>query len=253
MNLASERSIANNLKAENFHYFINAGAYTKVDLAEKDKVNARKINTEALDIIAKKADPNTRVIHISTDYVYHLNIERPLLETDLTKPKGVYAKTKLQGERKLLDTRNDSIILRTSWLYSSFGHNFVKTMLRLGKDRNQLSIVNDQYGSPTYVREVAATLIQMIRFIENDKTLSYGGIYNYSNFGMTTWSDFAQSIFDRAKINCHIVPISTKQFGAPAPRPNWSLLSKEKLQKTFHIKIPHWEDSLAECLEELGI
>ncbi len=253
LDLSRSASIKKNLTQKDFRYFINCGAYTKVDHAEKQKALAMKINGHALEHIAQAAHKECKIIHISTDYVYHQELDRPLLETDKVSPKGIYAKTKLEGEKLLMKYRPDSIVLRTSWLYSSFGHNFVKTMLRLGREKERLNIVNDQYGTPTYVRDLAQTIIEMILSLESDPDLERSGIYNYSNLGMTTWYDFAKFIFTQAKIDCQVYPITTKDFNASAPRPLWSLLSKEKIQQDFHIRIPHWQESVKRCLKELGI
>lgn len=253
LNLRSKRSITNNLANSDFDYFINAGAYTAVDKAESDQVAAYEINAQALKTIAEVTPAKTQIIHISTDYVYDLALERPLLESDLNQPRSIYAKSKLQGEIELLKRRPDSIVIRTSWLYSVFGNNFVKTMLKLGKSRPDLTIVNDQHGSPTNCLDLAMAIMTIIKFLEEkNKRLALGGIYNYSNLGLTNWLDFANEIFVKSKISCRLASTTTAEYNAPAPRPLWSLLSKEKIQRTFHIQIADWKKSLHTCLRELG-
>jgi dTDP-4-dehydrorhamnose reductase len=252
LDLSSEKSIKKALSAP-YDYFINAGAYTAVDKAENDKEAAFQINAKALDQIGKYARPSTRIIHISTDYVYNSDPRRPLLESDQTKAKGIYAQSKLEGENYLLKRRPDAIVLRTSWVYSSFGNNFLKTMLRLGQARDELSIVADQYGTPTYARDIATTIMQMIRNLNTDTYTQSpkSGLYNYANIGLTNWADFAKAIFKMKGISCHIKETTTKAYNAPAPRPLWSMMSKEKIQRDFHIKIPYWQKSLQSCLLEL--
>jgi len=253
LDLSSEQSIKKNLR-NSYNYFINAGAYTAVDKAEKDKKNARIVNATALKYIAEHASPKTKLIHISSDYVYHTNPGRPLTETDKTNPQGIYAKTKLAGENHLLRKRPDALVIRTSWVYSSFGNNFVKTMLRLGKKLENLNIVADQYGAPTYARDLAECLVQLIlrEKIETYNQLPKQGVFNYSNHGLTNWSEFAKEIFTISKTKCTVGTTTTKAFNAPAPRPLWSMMSKEKIQENFHLEIPHWKKSLRRCLEELG-
>lgn len=253
MDLSKESSIKNCLQKA-YDFFINAGAYTAVDKAEQDSKTAHQVNSKALAYIAKYSPSKTKIIHVSTDYVYNWNPQRPLLETDRTNPKNVYAQSKLKGEIQLLSKRPDSIILRTSWVYSSYGNNFVKTMLRLGKDRDSLNIVSDQLGSPTYARDLAVSIIKIIKEYDqpNYGNLPKQGIYNYSNLGLTNWSEFAKEIFRLSKLKCKVGETTTKAFNAPAARPLWSMMSKEKIQSTFHLEVPHWKKSLKSCLIELG-
>lgn len=254
LDLSKTKTIKDNLKERNYDVFVNAAAYTAVDKAEQETKIATAVNALALKTIAKEAVPHTKIIHVSSDYVYHLEPGRPLLESDMEKPQGVYAKTKLEGEQYLLSQRPDSLVIRTSWVYSSFGNNFVKTMLRLGKERDQLTIVADQLGTPTYARDLAQTIYDMIDRIDmpNYDNTPKSGIYNYSNLGLTDWSGFAKEIFQQAKIKCEVGQTTTKAYNAPAPRPLWSMMSKEKIQRDFHIEIPHWQKSLTRCLKELG-
>lgn len=230
---------------------INCAAYTAVDKAEVEKDSATLVNVDAPSILAKACKAHDYfMIHYSSDYVYHIGGNQPLLESDNNNPKGIYASTKLEGERKVLNTLKKSIVIRTSWVYSSFGNNFVKTMIRLGKERDKLNIVSDQIGTPTYAHDIAIATLDIIKQITNPEFNDFG-IYNFSNTGMTNWADFAKKIFELENITCEVYPITTKEFGAPADRPLWSVLSKEKIQKIFGLNIPNWEKSLQKCLLEL--
>lgn len=232
-------------------YVINCAAYTAVDKAETDKELCFKINTQAAEYLAEACKAiNARFFHISSDYVYHNELNRPLLETDPTTPKGVYAATKLQGDLQALAANEDTIILRTSWVYSSFGHNFVKTMIRLGTERDSLGIVYDQIGAPAYARDIAATILSIIGKIEAKETAP-GGVYNYVPQGVTCWYDFAKTIFELEGIECTVNSILSKAYPTPAARPTYSVLNCDKIKETFDITIPYWKDSLKACLQEL--
>ena len=232
-------------------YVINCAAYTAVDKAETDKELCFKINTQAAEYLAEACKAiNARFFHISSDYVYHNELNRPLLETDPTTPKGVYAATKLQGDLQALAANADTIILRTSWVYSSFGHNFVKTMIRLGTERDSLGIVYDQIGAPAYARDIAATILSIIGKIEAQETAP-GGVYNYAPQGVTCWYDFAKTIFELEGIECTVNSILSKAYPTPAARPTYSVLNCDKIKETFDISIPYWKDSLRACLQEL--
>lgn len=254
LDLSKASSIKSNLAERSYDYFINAGAYTAVDKAETEVEMAYKVNSKALSTIGKSCPKGTKIIHVSSDYVYHQDPGRPLLETDKTGPKGIYAKSKLEGEEALLQLRPDALIIRTSWVYSSFGNNFVKTMLRLGKDRDALTIVADQLGSPTYARDLAHALVSCI---ENNQVATIEpsqkrGVYNFSNSGLTNWADFAREIFRQTKTKCLVGETTTKAYNAPAPRPLWSLMDKTKIQRDFHVDLHPWQKSLTNCLKELG-
>ena len=247
LDLGDEESIKNNLQNSDYDYFVNAGAYTAVDKAESDTSSAYAINGMALYHICNYLPSSCKLIHISTDYVYHHDPKRPLLESDTTKPQSVYAKSKKQGEDFILSSTVTGMIIRTSWVYSSFGKNFVKTMLRLGKEKEELTIVSDQIGTPTYARNLAELIIDII----NQDNIQGREIYNYSNIGQTNWADFAREIFSQKKINCTVKETTTKAYNAPAPRPLWSVMSKEKIARALGIKIPEWKESLSKCLDEL--
>ena len=229
---------------------INCAAYTAVDRAEEDVENADRINHLAVKQLAEIAkDEEIRLVHISTDYVFDGTNFKPYVESDMTKPNGVYGSTKLAGEEALKAVNPaNAIIIRTSWVYSSFGANFVKTMLRLGKDREALGVIFDQVGTPTYARDLAKTILDILPKIKSSDV----EIYNYSNEGVLSWYDFAKEIMKMAKIECTINPIETKEYPTPAKRPHYSLLNKAKIKETFNIEIPYWKESLDACLRKMG-
>ena len=238
------------VKNNSIETIINAAAYTAVDKAEDDKVNADKVNHLATKYLAQTAkDKNIKLIHISTDYVFDGKNYKPYNEDDKTNPNGVYGYTKLAGEKAMqaINPKN-SIIIRTSWVYSSFGANFVKTMLRLGKERDYLGVIFDQVGTPTYAKDLAQAILEIIPNIKNEKV----EIYNYSNEGVLSWYDFAKEIMRMAKLDCKINPIETKEYPTPAVRPHYSLFNKAKIKKEFNLTIPYWKDSLDACLKVLG-
>ncbi len=240
--------------SNNYDYLINTAAYTKVDQAELDSEACYRVNKNAVELLAKYCNPDCKIIHISTDYVYHHNPSRLLFTNDHTWPQSIYAKSKLAGETALLNLRPDSLIIRTSWVYSQFGSNFVKTMLKLGSTKENLNIVSDQHGSPTNAMDLAKALLNIISFCEanlSTKTQKRG-VYHYSNSGVTQWSHFAETIFKLTKTKCKVNPIRTLDFSTMAIRPKWSVLSKEKLINDFGINIKSWEESLKECLKVLG-
>ena len=253
LDISSKENIEKVISEFKPDFIINAAAYTAVDKAESDIETAQLINAEAVANIAKIcAAQDIWFMHISTDYVYHLFTEHPLREDYITKPQGVYAKTKLEGEHFLEESTANYCILRTSWVYSYFGHNFVKTMLRLGKTKNELTIVADQIGSPTYAKDIAETLLAMVKVIcESDEKSQFKGIYNYSNEGETHWADFARKIFKIENIDCEVKETTTEEYGAPAPRPKWSVLDKNRITQKFGIEIIDWEVSLKHCLDRL--
>lgn len=253
LDFTSDESIMSNFNNQSFDYFINAAAYTKVDKAEEEVELCYKINCDALTQICNYLNPDCTVIHISSDYVYNHNPGRPLEETDATLAQGIYADSKLQSEKIVLSANENNIVIRTSWVYSSFGHNFMKTMIRLSKTIEKLNIVNDQVGCPTYANDIANAILHIVNSLENsnkqNKNTQLGGVYNYANSGQITWLDFARKIFELKNIDCKTLPISTEMYNAPAHRPKWSVLSMDKIEDTFGIKPIYWEDSLKRCLE----
>jgi dTDP-4-dehydrorhamnose reductase len=232
---------------------INCAAYTAVDKAESDEYNADAINHVAVKDMAKLSkEKGLKLIHISTDYVFNGKNYMPYKEDDATAPNGVYGQTKLDGENAILEIApKGAIIIRTSWVYSSYGANFVKTMLRLGKERQELGVIFDQVGTPTYARDLAQAILDILSHPELDSRAAVQ-IYHYSNEGVLSWYDFAKEIMRMAKLTCQVNPIETKEYPTPAVRPHYSLLNKAKIKKEFNITIPYWKDSLDDCLRKLG-
>lgn len=251
---------------------INCAAYTAVDKAESDEKNAQLINHLAVKNLAQiSKEQNIKLIHISTDYVFDGTNHKPYTEQDRVNPNSVYGKTKLDGEKAMIEINPaNSIIIRTSWVYSSYGVNFVKTMLRLGKEKEELGVIFDQVGTPTYARDLAKAILEIIIQKGKVETLlpknsdnasrsevstspdAKVQIYNYSNEGVLSWYDFAKEIMRMAKLLCYIKPIETKDYPTPAKRPHYSLLNKSKIKSAFDLKIPYWKDSLDECLRKLN-
>lgn len=225
---------------------IHAGAYTAVDKAEEDQVTANLVNHLACEEIAQYCHINhTRLIAISTDYVFDGTSNVALTEMAATAPINVYGETKLAGEQAIQKWCPEAIIIRTSWVYSSYGKNFVKTMCRLMAERDEVNVINDQIGSPTYARDLAAAILKIA-----DSSGFESGIYNYSNEGAVSWYDFAVAIRDFRSFDCQVKPISTSAYPTPARRPKYSLLDKSKIKATFGVEVPHWEISLAKMLAE---
>jgi len=226
---------------------INCAAYTNVDKAESEKELANTLNFKAVDIISKWSSVNKKkLIHISTDYVFDGSSETPLKEDADTSPINVYGTTKLNGENVCLKNDSSSIIIRTSWVYSSFGNNFVKTMYTLMKERESLNIINDQIGSPTYAKDLAETIINIINYKD-----WIPGLYHYSNEGEVSWFDFARSIKNYFGLSTDLYQISSDEYPTAARRPSYSLLDKSKIKTTFNIKVPSYEDSLGKCIKIL--
>ena len=230
---------------------INCAAYTAVDRAESEKKLADLINHKAVQNLAEVSkQKNITLIHISTDYVFDGKNYKPYTEEDKTNPQGIYGLTKLKGEESFRNSEAKGIIIRTSWVYSSFGHNFVKTMLRL-KDRGELGVVFDQVGTPTYARDLAKTILEIIDKSFEKLNSFKAEIFHFSNEGVCSWYDFAKAIFEIKDIDIKIDPIETKDYPTPAKRPHYSVLNKNKIKKEFNIKIPYWRDSLKNCLKEI--
>ena len=249
LDITNQYALQRYIEENKIEIIINCAAYTAVDKAESDPVNADKINHLAVHYLAQIAkEKNLSLIHISTDYIFDGNNHLPYIESDPSHPNGIYGKTKLAGEQSMLQINpSNSIIIRTSWVYSSYGNNFVKTMLRLGKEREQLGVIFDQIGTPTYARDLAKTIIEIIPKIDNKNV----EIYHYSNEGVCSWYDFAKTIFELENIACTLTPIETKEYPTPATRPYYSLLNKAKIKKDFNLTIPYWRESLKICLTHI--
>lgn len=223
---------------------INCAAYTAVDKAESDKELCTTLNTVAPAYLANAIEQRGGwMIHISTDYVFNGKNHRPYLEDDTPSPDSVYGSTKLAAELGVSKFCHRAVIIRTAWLYSSFGNNFVKTMIRLGKERSQLGVVADQVGTPTYARDLAVAIMAIV-----EKGIQ-PGVYHFTNEGVASWYDFTKAIHRLAGITtCHVRPLHTEEYPTPANRPHYSILDKTKIKETYGIEIPYWEESLAECV-----
>lgn len=229
------------------HYCINVSAYTAVDLAEQEKEKAFAINAEGVKYLAEAcAEKGIDLIHISTDYVFDGNINIPYSEDDFTNPLSVYGASKLEGENLALENNPKTIIIRTSWLYSEFGKNFVKTMLNLFGSKDELNIVADQFGQPTNANDLAEVIMKIISTEEKEY-----GIFHFSNYPETTWFDFAKKIAELSKSKIKINPISTEQYPTPAKRPMRSTMCLDKIENSYNIEPKYWENSLEECMEIL--
>ena len=250
LDLSSESSISHYFNNNKFDIIINCAAYTQVDRAEQEAELANQINHLAVKQLASIAsNQQARLIHISTDYVFDGESGKPYTETDTPNPINAYGRTKLAGEKALQALMPiNAIIIRTSWLYSEYGNNFVKTMLRLGRERDELSVVNDQMGSPTYAADLADAILEIIRHNKFRDAGQTTQIYNYSNEGEISWYEFAKEIFKIEKIGCEVNPVTSQQYPTPAKRPRNTLMNKDKIVKVFNIKISNWKSSLNTCM-----
>jgi dTDP-4-dehydrorhamnose reductase len=249
LNICDKNSVNTFFTEKTLDVCINCAAYTAVDKAEDEEEKARAINATAVSNLAYACKlSNTLLIHISTDYVFDGTSERPYLESDLVSPNCVYGKTKAEGEQNIITSGCSYIIVRTSWLYSSYGNNFVKTMLRLGSEREFVNVVDDQNGNPTWAYDLANAIMLLILRFENREVKE---IFNYSNEGTIPWSNFAEAILYIGNKNCEVRPISTKEYGSKANRPAFSALDKTKIRSFTGIKIPFWRESLIKCIEEI--
>ena len=227
---------------------INCAAYTNVDNAESKKENAYQVNAFGVKNLAEACEKyNVKLIHISTDFVFDGNKTTPYNEEDTTNPSGVYGQSKLKGEKIITSILKQYYIIRTSWLYSQFGHNFLKTMLKLSETRNEINVVSDQVGTPTYAEDLSKVLMTIISR-DNDKF----GIYHYSNEGIVSWFEFAQKIFELKNLPVKINPIASTEYPTPAQRPKYSVLDKTKIKQAFNIEIPKWEESLKIALNKIN-
>ena len=254
LDLASTESIeAFFNKNFNFEAIVNAAAYTAVDHAESEQEFANQVNHLAVRKLSGiAAEQNSFLVHVSTDYVFDGQSYRPYIETDATAPLNQYGLTKLQGEQAMQASGCNGAIVRTSWVYSEFGNNFVKTMLKLGRERDSLNVIFDQVGSPTYAVDLARTLLCLIQQ-QRTKVIQSSEVYHYSNEGVCSWYDFSKAIFELANIECSVTPIETRDYPTPASRPYYSLLNKTKIKQHLELGIPYWRDSLQRCLNELNI
>jgi len=232
-------------------FLVNCAAYTAVDKAETDLSVATLLNATAVGILAEQsAKAGCKMIHVSTDYVFDGNGPRPYREDDQVDPQSAYGRTKLEGELLCQKLNPESLIIRTSWLYSAFGNNFVKTMVRLGNERSELGVIADQIGTPTNAADLASAILTIISSVKSGEKAFVAGIYHYSNEGVASWYDFTKAIFDIAEINCFVKPIATEDYPSPVQRPPYSVMNKSKIKLIFGLKIPHWRDSLTEYFQK---
>ena len=254
LDLSSKSSIDNYFNNNNmFDVIINCAAYTAVDKAEEEQNLADQVNHLAVEQLARIANQQeAKLIHISTDYVFDGESDDPYTETEKTNPINVYGKTKLAGEKALQEVMpTNAIIIRTSWVYSEYGNNFVNTMLRLGKEKNEINVVSDQIGSPTYATDLAKAILTIINNKNYLKKQQSTEVYHYSNNGEISWFDFAKDIFSLKKIECRVSPITTDQYKTLARRPKCSALDNKKIEKEFSIKSKYWKYSLRDCLSRI--
>lgn len=248
LDITKKEEILHFVKKYKINYIINCAAYTIVDKAEEEVDLCYLINRDAIKNLAEATKGKIKIIHISTNYVFDGKKDTPYVETDITNPQSVYGKSKLEGEKKLMANCPESIIIRTGWLYSIYGYNFVKKILCLTKEKSELNIVCDQMGTPTYASDLANTILLIITYLGKIKNL-YSGVFHYSNEGVASRLDFAKKILQLSKTKkCEIHPITTEQYYTKTKRPIYSVLSTKKIKETFGIVIPEWEASLKKCI-----
>ena len=247
LDICDEQAVMEFVQANDIHVIVNCAAYTAVDKAEENVELCTKLNADAVGYLAKAAEAcGAEFIQISTDYVFDGTAHVPYRDSASTCPNSVYGHTKLAGEQNALTLCSRSMVIRTAWLYSTFGNNFVKTMIRLGHERDSLGVIFDQVGTPTYARDLARAIFMAIR------QGVVPGVYHFSNEGVCSWYDFTKAIHRLAGITtCHVKPLHTEEYPTPAKRPHYSVLDKTKIKNTYHIEIPYWMDSLESCISEL--
>lgn len=253
LNITNNEEVDAFITKNKFDFVINCAAYTAVDKAESDREKAFALNAVAVDFLVDAlAKINGCLIHISTDYVFDGEKNVPYSEDDATFPGSVYGETKNEGEKLILYSEIDAMIVRTSWLYSTYGNNFVKTMLRLSGEKKEIGVIYDQVGSPTYARDLAQTLLEMVQQTPIKREKPIKDVYHFTNEGVTSWYDFAVEIFRYKKIKCKVNPIETVAYPTPAKRPKFSVLKKDRIKEDFGLTIPHWVDSLHQMLDNLN-
>ena len=247
LDICNEQAVMDFVKANDINVIVNCAAYTAVDKAEENIGLCTKLNADAVGYLAKAAEANqAEFVQISTDYVFDGTAHIPYREIEPTCPNSVYGSTKLAGEQNALTLCTRSMVIRTAWLYSTFGNNFVKTMIRFGKERDSIGVIFDQVGTPTYARDLACAIYAVIR------QGVVPGVYHFSNEGVCSWYDFTKAIHRLTGITvCKVNPLHTEEYPTPAKRPHYSVLDKTKIKNTYHIEIPYWMDSLQSCIAEL--
>ena len=253
LDLNNIQSIKHFFQDKSFDFIINCAAYTNVANAESEQKLANNINNLAVKKLAEIVlQLDTKLIHISTDYVFNGKQNIPYIETDTVEPQGVYGETKRQGEKAIQKIlKYNGLIIRTSWMYSEYGNNFVKTMLRLGEARNDLNIIFDQVGTPTYSADLANIILNIIQSDKVNQPKFKTAIYHFSNEGVCSWYDFAKAIFDISATKCNVRPIETSNYPDVVNRPHYSVLNKAKIKRHYNLTIPYWKDSLQQCLKNL--
>jgi dTDP-4-dehydrorhamnose reductase len=250
LDITNSRVLEDFCTQNKFQYIVNCAAYTAVDKAETDQEIAFKINRDAVKNLTNAASKIDAVlIHVSTDYVFDGKSNQPYSEDHPINPQSAYGRTKAEGEQEALKY-NRSIIIRTAWLYSTFGNNFVKTMLRLGTERSEVRVLFDQIGTPTYAEDLATAILSIVNCTKKEGVKP--GIYHFSNEGVCSWYDFAWEIMNYSRKKCVVLPIETKDYPTPAKRPAYSVFNKHKIKETFKIEIPYWKTSLYKCLGMLN-
>lgn len=245
LDITNLNALASFVSQHNITVLINCAAYTNVDKAEVEEKLAENINAFAVkNLVSVSEKLNLKLIHISTDYVFDGTAFSPISESDETKPLGVYGVTKQKGEAYIMSSNCVYAILRTSWLYSSFGNNFLKTIERLATEKEELTIIGDQVGTPTYARDLANAILTIVPKL----TLLTSGVYHFSNEGVASWYDFAKEIVSELHLTCNVKSIETKEYKTLAKRPSYSVMNKTKIKNTFGLEIPYWRESLKECI-----
>ena len=244
LDITDKAAVSAFVEAHSIDLIVNCAAYTNVDKAEEDEATAQKINADALAVLGSQG---VKVIHISTDYVFSGDEHVPCRESDPVAPRTAYGRTKYMGEKNLLAACPEAVILRTAWLYSTYGNNFVKTMIRLGQEKEKLGVVFDQIGTPTYAADLAWAIFTVI-----ETPAWHPGVYHFTNEGVCSWYDFTLAIHELAGIKkCQVRPILSEEYQYKTPRPHYSVLDKSKFKKTFGVDIPHWMDGLRRCMVKL--
>ena len=245
LDITDKAAVSAFVEAHSIDLIVNCAAYTNVDKAEEDEATAQKINADALAVLGSQS---VKVIHISTDYVFSGDEHVPCRESDPVAPRTAYGRTKYMGEKNLLAACPEAVILRTAWLYSIYGNNFVKTMIRLGQEKEKLGVVFDQIGTPTYAADLAWAIFTVI-----ETPAWHPGVYHFTNEGVCSWYDFTLAIHELAGIKkCQVRPILSEEYQYKTPRPHYSVLDKSKFKKTFGVEIPHWMDGLRRCVKLLN-
>ncbi|MCE1199899.1 MAG: dTDP-4-dehydrorhamnose reductase [Marinilabiliales bacterium] len=254
LDICNEKAVQDFVAREQPEAVVNCAAYTAVDKAEKEGAEAERINHLAAGYLATACrKSHARLIHLSTDYLFDGKKSTPYTETDIVKPTSVYGISKLGGETAVLRNDPGAILIRTSWLYSAYGNNFVKTMLRLGKEKSEVSVVSDQIGTPTYAGDLAEVIVRILSLTASAPSRFQPGIYHYSNEGVASWYDFAMAVFECSEMTAvNVRPIDTASYPTPVQRPSYSVLNKSKIKATFGLQIPHWRESLKKCLKKLS-